>query len=204
MATIDSSVRAETAAATLGQRWGWLLALGIVQLVAGALAIAVPVVASLAAVIVFGAALIATAVFHLIHAVKERRWPGSAWYVLGGLLYAAAGVWVLLFPLGGVLTLGVLIATLLIAEGTLRSLLATALRPRAGWGWLLAGGIASIMLGILLFTGWPATALWAVGLLLGINLLFSGATNIALAFAFRKRSSPAAAHTGRFAAQSGS
>lgn len=193
MATVADSVRADFAHTTLGERWGWLLALGIVQLIAGSLAIAAPGVASLAAVMIFGAVLLTSAVFHLVHAFKTRRWPGTLWYVLGGLLYGAAGVLVLAFPLGGALTLAVIVATLLIADGVLRILVASSLRPQAGWGWSLAAGMASILLGIILFTGWPATAIWAVGLLLGVNLIFSGATNVAVAVASRSGRRAAAA-----------
>ena len=147
----------------------------------------------MAAVLIFGAVLLTSAIFHLVHAFKTRRWPGTLWYVLGGLLYGAAGVLVLLFPLGGALTLAVVVATLLIADGVLRALVASTLRPQAGWGWSLAAGVASVLLGIILFTGWPATAIWAIGLLLGINLLFSGATNAAVAIASRSGRRAAAA-----------
>ena len=92
MATVSDSVRSESAWTTLGERWGWLVTLGIVQIIAGAIAITAPVLASLAAVLVFGAVLITTASFRLIHAFKTKNWRGSAWYVLGGLLYAAAGM----------------------------------------------------------------------------------------------------------------
>ena len=97
-----------------------MLALGIVQIIAGGIAIAVPVVASLAAVGVFGAVLIVTAIMQIAHAFKVRQWPRSAWYGLGGLLYVIAGVLVVLYPFGGALTLAVMIAILLIAEGSAR------------------------------------------------------------------------------------
>lgn len=193
MATVTDSVRSDVARTTLGERWGWLLALGIVQVLAGSLAIAAPALASLAAVVIFGAVLLTSAIFHLLHAFKTSKWSGTLWYVLGGLLYAAAGVLVLLFPLGGALTLTVVVATLLIADGVLRALVASTLRPQAGWGWWLAAGMASVLLGIILFMGWPATAVWAIGLLLGINLIFSGATNAAVAIASHRSSRRAAA-----------
>jgi uncharacterized membrane protein HdeD (DUF308 family) len=178
-------VEADMAATTLGYRWGWLLALGLVQIIAGSMAIAVPVVASFAAVAIFGAVLIVTAIFQITHAIRVRAWPRSAWYGLGGVLYAIAGVFVLLYPIGGALTLAVMIAILLIAEGTLRLVFAMTVRPVAGWGWLVAAGLASIVVGVTLLLGWPATALWVTGLLLGVNLIFSGAMYAALALASR-------------------
>jgi uncharacterized membrane protein HdeD (DUF308 family) len=160
-----------------------LLALGIVQIIAGGLAIAVPVVASLAAVGVFGAVLMVTAVMQIVHAFQVREWRRSTWYGLGGLLYGIAGVLVVLYPFSGALTLAVLIAILLIAEGSARVVFGVGLRPVPGWGWLVAAGISSILVGVILLLGWPSTALWGIGLLLGINLIFSGAGNVTLALA---------------------
>src|SRR6202035_3640965 len=138
MATIPESMESKmTATTTLGHRWGWLLALGIVQIIAGWIAIAVPVVASFAAVAIFGALLIVTAIFQLIHAFKARSWPRSAWYGLGGVFYAIAGVLVAMYPISSALALAVMIAILFIADGALRVAFAMAVRPLAGWGWLI-------------------------------------------------------------------
>jgi uncharacterized membrane protein HdeD (DUF308 family) len=172
---------------SLQRRWGWLLLLGIVQIIGGVVALAVPVAASLAAVIVFGAVLIAAGVFQAVHAMNVRGWKGVVLQSLGALLYIVTGVLVLLFPLAGVLTLTVFLAALLIADGVVRCVLAYRLRPLDGWGWFLAAGIASAALGIILMIGWPLTGVWAIGVLLGLNLLYSGVTNGVLAFMFRAR-----------------
>ena len=190
MPTIPDTVNADTAATPLGHRWGWLLALGIVQIVAGSIAIAVPVVASIAAVGIFGAVLLVTAALQLIHAFKVRAWPRSAWYGVGGVLYAIAGFLVVMYPLGGALTLAVMIAILFIADGTLRMVFGMTVRPVAGWGWLVAAGLCSIVVGVILLLGWPATALWATGLLLGVNLIFTGVMNATLALASRTNAFP--------------
>jgi uncharacterized membrane protein HdeD (DUF308 family) len=183
MPTSFETVNTGVPATSFGHRRGWLLALGIVQIIAGGIAIAVPVVASLAAVAVLGAVLIVTAILQIAHAFKVRDWPRSAWYGLGGLLYAIAGVLVVLYPFGGVLTLAVMIAILLIAEGSARVVFGSGVRPLRGWGWLVAAGFSSILVGVFLLLGWPTTALWGVGLLLGINMIFSGAANVTLALA---------------------
>src|ERR1700761_1094389 len=101
MPTITQTMNVDTVGAPLGRRWGWLLALGIVEIIAGAIAIAVPIIASFAAVAIFGAALLVTAILQLVHAFQVRAWPRSAWYGLGGLFYAVAGVLVVAFPLHG-------------------------------------------------------------------------------------------------------
>ena len=186
------SMESDAATTVLRPRRGWLFALSILQIIAGCVAIASPIIASLAAVAIFGALLILTAVIQLIHAFKVRAWPRSAWYGLGGVLYAIAGLMVALNPIGGAIALAVLIAGLLIAEGVLRIMFAMAARPIAGWGWLIAAGIGSIVVGAFLLIGWPADALWIVGLLLGINLIFTGVMYAALALGARS-SRPAVA-----------
>src|SRR6202043_2019940 len=139
MATIPETMEPKmTATTALGHRWGWLLALGIVQIIAGWIAIAIPVVASFAAVAIFGAVLLVTAIFQLIHAFRVRAWPRSAWYGLGGGFYAIAGLLVAINPISGALTLAVIIAILFIADGVLRVAFGTSVRPLAGWGWLVA------------------------------------------------------------------
>jgi uncharacterized membrane protein HdeD (DUF308 family) len=185
MATITDSFHTDTGATRFGHRWGWLLALGLVQIIAGIIAIAVPVIASLAAVGIFGAVLLVTGIMQIIHAFKVRAWPRSAWYGLGGALYVIAAALVVAYPLGGALTLAILIAILFIADGTLRTVFGLTLRPVRGWGWLVAAGIASIVVGVILLLGWPGTALWATGLLLGVNLIFGGMMNTTLALASR-------------------
>jgi uncharacterized membrane protein HdeD (DUF308 family) len=183
MPTIIEAANAAVPAISFGHRWRWLLVLGLVQLIAGGIAIAVPIVASLAAVAVLGAVLIVSAILQIAHAFKVRAWPRSAWYALGGLLYAIVGVLAVLYPFSGLLTLAVMIALLLIAEGSARIVFGTGVRPAPGWGWLVAAGISSIVVGVILLLGWPTTALWGVGLLLGINLIFTGAANVTLAVA---------------------
>ncbi|HEU4625916.1 MAG TPA: DUF308 domain-containing protein [Steroidobacteraceae bacterium] len=190
MATMSDLAGTETAllgARTLERRWGWLLLLGIVQIIGGVIALIIPTAASLAAALVAGAVLLAAGVFHLVHAFSIRPWRGAVLPIVEGLLFVVAGGLLLAFPLSGALTLTIIVAVLLIADGVLRLLFANSLRPLAGSGWLMAAGIASVIVGILMLVGWPLTGLWALGILLGINLLFTGTTNTALAIAFRGR-----------------
>src|ERR1700738_864286 len=134
MATTTAPLESEIAAAAPGHRWGWLLALGIVQIIAGWIAIAIPVVASFAAVAIFGAVLLVTAIFQLIHAFRVRSWPRSAWYGLGGVFFPIAGLLVAINPIGGALTLAVIIAILFIADGVLRVAFGRCVRPPCGCG----------------------------------------------------------------------
>lgn len=188
MSAATRSVDADLAPALFRRHWGWLLAFAIVQVIAGSFAIAIPTLASLVGVALFGWLMIVSSVFQIIHAFRVRKWPGFALHLLSGLLYAAAGLFVLVYPLPGLLALTLLLAALLLADGILRVVLASRVRrQQEGWGWILAGGIASVFLGGMLIVGWPAVALWAIGLLLGVNLVFGGAMNAALALACRKK-----------------
>ncbi len=83
-------------------------------------------------------------------------------------------------PLGGAVTLTVILAIVLVVDGVFRSILAFQVRPRTGWMWLLFGGLVSIVLGIMIWQQLPSSALWILGLLLGINLIFSGVTFLML------------------------
>jgi uncharacterized membrane protein HdeD (DUF308 family) len=180
--TIDAAV---PEASVLRRRWRGLLLLGIVQIIGGAFAIAVPVAASLAAALVFGAVLLVLGVLQAVHAISVRKSKVVFLQLLGGLLYIVTGALVFWFPVSGAISLTILVAALLIADGVIRCALAYRLRPVRGWGWFLCAGIASAVVGILLLIGWPLTGLWGLGLLLGVNLLFIGMTNSVLAVAFR-------------------
>lgn len=181
MVTTTKSAELANAPALPGLR-GWLISLGVVQIILGSVALCIPILASFAAVAVFGAVLLMNAFFQIMHAFKIRSWPRSAWYGLGGAFYAVAGAFVIIYPIGGALSLALTIAVLFIADGTLRISFAIANRSIAGSGWLITAGICSIAVGVLFLVGWPATALWATGLLLGLNLVLIGASHIALAF----------------------
>lgn len=190
MNAIDSQTSAVDATMTdpgavRRRSWG-LLILGIMQVIGGAFAIAVPVVATLVAAVVSGSVMLILGVLQVAQAISVRK-PKKVMLLqlLGGLLYLATGAIVLWFPVPGAISLTILVGAMLIADGVIRCMLAYRLRPANGWGWFLSAGIASALVGVLLLIGWPLTGLWALGMLLGVNLLFMGMTNSALAVAYR-------------------
>jgi uncharacterized membrane protein HdeD (DUF308 family) len=192
----DESCGAIDAAFSRG--WIWLLLLGGVQLIGGVLAIAIPSTAAIVATIAFGWLLLIAAVAQLAHAFRVPRWRGFALHLAGAVLYGVVGVLLLMRPLPGAAALALVISALLVAEGVMRITMGLRLRPGHGWVWFIAGGIASTVLGALLLVGWPAIALWAIGLLLGIQLIFAGAMSLSLALSCRMqqrrtRSQPASA-----------
>jgi uncharacterized membrane protein HdeD (DUF308 family) len=112
--------------------------------------------------------------------------------LLIGVLYLVVGGYLAFFPLTGLVTLAILLAILFAAEGIMEIIMAYRVHPTEGWGWLLLSGIAALAVGILIALGLPSSATWALGLLVGINLLFSGWSYVFLALAGRKSKEEAA------------
>jgi uncharacterized membrane protein HdeD (DUF308 family) len=102
------------------------------------------------------------------------------------LLYLAVGILLLVNPLEGALALTIVLAVFLIVEGIFKIITALRVRDHDGWGWLLASGIMSVILGLLIWAEWPASGLWVIGLLVGIQLRFTGWALVMLALAARR------------------
>jgi len=158
------------------RHWGLFLTEGIVLIILGVLAVLAPVVASVAATVFFGCLLVLSGIVGLITTFRARRAPGFWWSLLSAVIGIVAGVLLLGWPLLGTLSLTAVLIAFLFAEGVVSIMYALEHRNALSgrWGWMLASGILDVGLGVLLFIGLPGTALWALGLLLGINLIFGG------------------------------
>jgi uncharacterized membrane protein HdeD (DUF308 family) len=176
----------------LQKGWGWLLGLGILLSVLGLLLIAAPALGTLAIDLLVGWFLIIGGIAQLIHAFMEKAWRGFLLETASGVLYLVVGVLLIFYPMAGAQALTIFLAAFLLVEGLVRSAMALRLRPAQGWGWLLFGGIVTVILALLIWMQWPASALWVIGLLVGINLLFTGWSLTMMAIAMR-------AHAGRVA-----
>jgi uncharacterized membrane protein HdeD (DUF308 family) len=165
---------------TVRRNRGWFIGLGIAFLVLGVLAILMPFAASLATTVFLGWLMLLGGVLQAIHAVQNRRWGHSTWAVVSAIIQIVAGVLVVAFPIAGTLTLTLVFAAYFIAEGILKIVRAVQHRGMSAWGWLLFDGVLAVVLGVIILSGWPGTAIWALGLLLGINLLFGGSSMLLL------------------------
>jgi uncharacterized membrane protein HdeD (DUF308 family) len=152
----------------------WFVVLGILLMVLGVGAIAFPLMTTIAVKILVGWLFLVGGVIQIVHAFSTQRWSGFFLNLLVGVLYLFAGGWLAFFPLTGIITLTIFLAAMFILQGILESGMALRMRPQSGWVWMLISGIVALVLGILIFAGLPGTALWAIGLLVGINLLSSG------------------------------
>ena len=171
----------EDATKTLQENRGWFIALGVILILVGTAAILFPFLATLSAEIFVGWLLVIGGIVQTVHAFRVKEWGGFLWEVLIGVLEVVAGGILLFFPLAGMVALTVFLAVMFIIEGSFRAALAFKLKPQAGWGWVLTGGILSGVVGILIWAQLPSSSLWALGLLVGINIVMAGWTLVMLA-----------------------
>jgi len=166
--------------------WKFFLAEGILMLVLGLLAIAVPEVASLAIAILVGWLFFIGGIFRTLSVLRHRGMPGFAWSLLTAVLAIVLGLVLLLRPIAGVLTLTIALVVFFVIEGVAAILLAVEHRRHLpSWGWVLLSGLVDLLLAFLIWDGWPSSAGWAIGLLVGINMVFVGVSLIMTALAAR-------------------
>ncbi|MFV1959859.1 MAG: HdeD family acid-resistance protein [Planctomycetota bacterium] len=153
-----------------------MMLLGILQIVVGILAILAPLAAGSAVVWIIGIVLVVVGGAWLFGAFKEETFASGAVTFLGGLLYLVCGILVIMKPLAGLNILGTILMIFLFMRGILQVQGAFIVKPERGWGWLLFGGLLALLLGVLLMAHWPIAGMWAIGVFIGIELLFTGIT----------------------------
>jgi uncharacterized membrane protein HdeD (DUF308 family) len=164
----------------------WSIVLSVLLLAAGVIAIASPMIAGVAITVVVGWMLIFSGVLHLAYAWGAGRPGAVVWQILLGLVYGFIGFYVLANPVAGLASLTFAIAIYLFAEGVLEFMLSFQLRPAPGSGWLLADGVITLILAVMIWSTWPSSAAWVVGTLVGISMLFSGVTRLMLSLSARR------------------
>lgn len=175
-------------ASPIRAHWRVFLVEGIVLILLGLAAIALPLFAGLAIAILVGWLILIGGVVGLLTSFVARRAPGFWWALISAVLWIAAGVAVLASPIAGLVYFTVLLVIWFALEGIAMILYALSHRRGASprWGWVLVSGIVDLVLAVVLAAGLPGTAAWAVGLLVGINLLFGGLSLTAMALVARR------------------
>jgi uncharacterized membrane protein HdeD (DUF308 family) len=173
---------------TLRDHWRVLLFEGIVLILLGIAAIILPVLAGLAVAILFGWLFLVGGAVGLATTIWARYAPGFWWAFLSAVLWIVAGLALLIWPAGGLISFTVLLIFWFLIEGISSIMYALAHRQRssARWGWMLFSGIIDLVLAFLLLEGLPGTAAWALGLLVGINMLFNGVSLTGMALMARR------------------
>jgi uncharacterized membrane protein HdeD (DUF308 family) len=169
------------------EHWKAFLFEGILLVVLGLAAMIVPPLASLAVTIFLGWMFLISGVAGLALTFWARQMPGFWWSLLSAVLAIGAGLILLARPVQGTLTLTIVVGAYFLAEGVTTIMYALEHRRELSerWSWLLVAGLMDILIAAIIIAGLPGSALWAVGLLVGINLLFGGATLIGMALAAR-------------------
>ncbi len=168
----------------LRHRWGWFLLLGIILICLGTIALLMTPVATVAAVLVLGWLMVASGVIEIIHGFRMHGWGGIFLHLIGGIVGVVIGLLVVTHPIAGALAWTLLFASFLTVIGLFRVIIALRLKFM-NWGWAVFDGVITLLLGVLVWAGWPSSGLWFLGISLGITLLLRGWSYVMLALALR-------------------
>lgn len=166
--------------------WVWMAILAVISIVGGLLALFNPFAATLAATLMAGWVFAILGVVQIIQSFQLRGWGGFLWALLFGVLSLLVGISLLANPLAGMVSLTLLVAVLFLVTGVIKIMYSFSLRPIAGWGWVLASGIVSLALGVMIMTDIPWSVGNVLGILLGVELLSNGVLFLLVALGLRK------------------
>jgi uncharacterized membrane protein HdeD (DUF308 family) len=185
VADVDATI-AERFREQVARHWKLFLVIGVLCLAAGVFSILMPIVTSVAVTIIVGWALVVAGGVQLAHIFRADGGWEVAWRLLVGVLTVIAGLWLLLAPLTGTITLTVVLVAWFWAVGVTRLVGWWQSRGVEGSWWLAVSGLLSIVMGALIWADLPSSAAWAIGLLVGIDLIFAAVDLIAAALAGRR------------------
>jgi len=179
-------------ASAIHEHWVMFLIEGIILVLLGIAAIVLPPIATIAFTIIIGWIFLVSGILGLITTFWARQAPGFWWALISAIIAIAAGIVLLLWPISGAVSLTLVLIAFFVVEGIASILYAVEHRNQltGRWGWMLVSGIIDLILAAIIFSGLPGTAVWALGLLVGINMVFGGVALIGMALAARH---PAAA-----------
>ena len=164
----------------------WYLIQGVLLIAAGVMAIIYPVLSSAAVVVLLGWLLIISGVVKGLSLIGARHVPHFWLQLISVILAVLIGCLFLRDPAQGLVTIALLLIVFFMMEGISKVVFALTIRPFPNWGWVLASGLVGILLALILWANLPVTALWLIGVLLGINLISVGAAIGYLAWQVRQ------------------
>jgi len=167
-----------------GSKWG--IVWGVLLIIFGMLAIGEPFLAAIAVTTFIGWLLIFVGIVHAVLAFHAHTGTSLGWKLLVGLAYIFIGGYLLARPLAGVATLTLMLVFLFLVEGVLDFMLWWKSRAQDGALWILVDSIITLVLGGMIYVHWPSSSVWAIGTLLGVKLLMTGASRLAFGLAIRK------------------
>ncbi|MCK9907741.1 HdeD family acid-resistance protein [Microbacteriaceae bacterium K1510] len=174
------------AATLMRSKWTWFLALGLVVILCGALAIVLPAVSNIIASTVLGVALAIAGIVKIVQALQVKQWSGFVWQELTGAVELVGGILIYFNPVKGALAIALLVALVLFIQGIGQCGVAFKVRPEAGWRWLLASGLVSLVASAAVTLKLPYVRFYAPGTIAGIALLIAGCAYVVIALAVRE------------------
>jgi uncharacterized membrane protein HdeD (DUF308 family) len=172
--------------APLRAKWGWIVALGVVYVVAGFIALGSVAMATVASVFVVGIMMIIAGVAELFNAFQIKSWGKFLVWALLGVLYIIAGFFAFENPLLAAAVLTLVLGASLVASGLVRIFLAFSMKRESPWIWVALSGVITLLLGGIILAHWPVSSVYTLGIFLGIDLIFAGASWIGLGFGLRR------------------
>jgi uncharacterized membrane protein HdeD (DUF308 family) len=187
--TVDASKVFDTASGLqpLRAKSGWIVALGIIYVVAGFVALGSVVLATAATVFVVGIMMLIAGVAEVINAFQIKTWGKFLLWLLLGVLYILAGFVTFENPLLAAALLTLVLGFSLVFSGIMRIVLAFSMKEGAPWIWVALSGAITLLLGLVILAHWPVSGLYILGLFLGIDLVLAGASWISVGFGLRGR-----------------
>jgi uncharacterized membrane protein HdeD (DUF308 family) len=172
----------------LRAKWGWIVALGVVFMIAGVIALGSVVAATTTAVYVVGIMMLMGGFAEIVAAFSVKSWGKFAFWLLLGALYVAAGIIAIMNPLLAAAYLTLMLGAALAVGGVLRIFLAFHMKSAGSpWGWVALSGVITFALGCMIIVQWPASSLFVLGVFLGVDLIFIGSGWITMGLALKKR-----------------
>jgi uncharacterized membrane protein HdeD (DUF308 family) len=168
----------------LKANWGWFLALGVLLILTGLVAVGMTFLTTVVTVVTLGAFALIASGAEIASAIWSRRWEGTMLHLLTGVLYGVFGFLLVTRPLLAAEVLTLVLALLLLTNGLFRIGFAATVRFHH-WGWSALSGLLSVLLGVLIWQEWPESGLWVIGLFVGIDLLMTGWTWVILALGLK-------------------
>jgi len=164
----------------------WYIALAIGMIIVGVFAVIVPIAATVAIEWLAGIAFAVGGIILVIHSFRWKAGERLFLSLILGLTYFAFGIFLMAYPLSGMLTLTIAFAIFFFVAGIFKIINAFRMRPFSIWGWALLSGIVSLLLSFIIWAGMPLTALWVIGLIVGIDLIFAGFSLLMITLVVRR------------------
>ncbi len=191
----DVTVQTENLASlgldALRRKWGWILGLGVVLMIAGVAALSSAFLMTVFSVTLLGVLMCTSGALEVIHAFSCKQWGGFFVDLLTGVLYIVVGFMLISNPAATAVALTLLIAMFLIFGGIFRIVVALVVRF-PNWPWLVLHGVVILLLGLSIWRQWPLSGMWVIGLFAGIDMLFNGLSLVMLGLTVRKLPAPTA------------